>query len=81
MERKCLCSLTKKHRLVFDGGISGNYTILLCVDCYSKGDKQFLISEDILPGEHTWTIANIVANPFISIPEMVLLCLSMICVV
>ncbi len=53
MEHKCLCHFPKKHRLIFDGGISGNYTMLLCVDCYSKGDKQFLISEEILPGGHS----------------------------
>lgn len=48
MERECMCSRSKKHRLVFDGGESGNYTILLCDNCYSKEDKQFLISEELL---------------------------------
>jgi hypothetical protein len=48
-----MCSRPKKHLLVFDGGVSGKYTMLLCVDCYSKGDKQFLISEEKLLGENT----------------------------
>ena len=51
MERKCTCLQPKKHYLVFDGGKSGNYTIFLCSDCYSKEDKQFLISEKILSGD------------------------------
>ena len=45
MDRECMCSRPKKHRLVFDGGALENYAILLCATCYSKEDKQFLISE------------------------------------
>lgn len=48
MERECICSRPKKHRLIFDGGVSGNYTLFFCIDCYSKEDKQFLISEEKL---------------------------------
>lgn len=53
MERECMCSRPKEHHLVFDGGESGHYTVLLCADCYSKDDKQFLISEELLLGERT----------------------------
>jgi hypothetical protein len=53
MERECICLSTKKHRLVFDGGVSGNYTVFLCDSCNSKEDKQFLISEELLLGGHT----------------------------
>ena len=51
MERKCSCSFPKKHCLVFDGGVSGNYTMFFCDECNSKEDKRFLISEETLLGE------------------------------
>ena len=43
---RCRDNLPKKHRLVFDGGPAGNYTLELCKVCYSEEDKKFLISEE-----------------------------------
>lgn len=46
--RECECKVAKKHRLVFDGGSTGNYTINLCSKCYENENKEFLISEEML---------------------------------
>jgi hypothetical protein len=43
---RCFCKLPKKHRLIFDGGSSGQYTIDLCKRCYRQQDKRFLIFEE-----------------------------------
>jgi len=37
---------TKKFKLVFDGGVLGNYTVSLCHSCYLSQDKKFMISEE-----------------------------------
>jgi len=36
----------KIHRLIFDGGSSGNYQLELCSKCYENQDKKFLIIEE-----------------------------------
>lgn len=45
---ECKCSEEKKHRLTFDGGVSGQYTVDVCEKCYQKEDKEFLIREYIV---------------------------------
>jgi len=47
-QRECVCKKPKKHRLLFSGGSSGNYSIDMCSICYEFDDKQFLISEETL---------------------------------
>ena len=47
----CPCSAKKKHRLVFDGGILGQYHLELCSSCYIAQDKKFLIKEEIINGK------------------------------
>lgn len=42
----CPCKEKKSHRLVFDGGSSGNYQVELCSKCYENQDKKFLINEE-----------------------------------
>jgi hypothetical protein len=46
MERVCLCTSPKQFLLEFDGGNCGNYTILVCKECYSEIDKEFLVREE-----------------------------------
>jgi len=46
MERVCLCDAPKQFHLVFDGGNCGNYTILVCKECHSDIDKEFLLKEE-----------------------------------
>lgn len=48
MTRECVCIQEKIHRVIFDGGSSGFYTVDLCENCYSKEDRKFLISEEKL---------------------------------
>jgi len=36
----------KKFKLVFDGGVLGNYTVSLCHLCNLSQDKKFMISEE-----------------------------------
>jgi len=42
----CSCNRIKQHKLVFDGGVLGNYTISLCTPCYLSQDKKFMITEE-----------------------------------
>ncbi|MCH7649345.1 MAG: hypothetical protein IIA83_12170 [Thaumarchaeota archaeon] len=42
----CICNNKKTHKLVFDGGVLGNYTVSLCHSCYLSQDKKFMISEE-----------------------------------
>lgn len=42
----CICNKEKTHKLIFDGGVLGNYTINLCNSCYLSQDKKFMISEE-----------------------------------
>lgn len=44
---ECKCAETKKHRLVFDGGSSGHYTVDVCEKCYCEEDREFLIHEQM----------------------------------
>lgn len=46
---QCTCDIPKNHKLIFDGGSSGIYELELCNICYQKEDKQFVISEEIIP--------------------------------
>jgi hypothetical protein len=46
MERVCLDTSPKQFLLEFDGGNCGNYTILVCKECYSEIDKEFLVREE-----------------------------------
>ena len=39
----CPCSIEKKHQLLMDGGMMGNYVLKLCVHCEAKQNKEFLI--------------------------------------
>ncbi|WP_160289401.1 hypothetical protein [Nitrosopumilus adriaticus] len=48
MERECMCIAPKKHRLIFDGGEQGQYSISLCEKCNSEEDRQFLIYEEAM---------------------------------
>ena len=43
----CNCKRPKKYNMVFDGGSTGQYQLVLCPRCYSNEDKQFLISEEV----------------------------------
>ncbi len=45
---QCFCESQKKHRLIFDGGSDGEYSLDLCEECYSNQDKKFLSSEKII---------------------------------
>ena len=42
----CQCDRKKTHKLIFDGGVLGNYTVFQCHSCYLSQDKKFLISEE-----------------------------------
>jgi len=42
----CNCNFKKKYKLVFDGGLLGEYTLSLCHSCYLSQDKKFMISEE-----------------------------------
>lgn len=42
---RCKDKRIKKRRLVFDGGITGKYSVDLCGICYLKQDKKFLLDE------------------------------------
>jgi len=42
----CKSDEKKSHKLVFDGGILGNYVVSLCHSCYLSQDKKFMISEE-----------------------------------
>ena len=42
----CICNNKKTHRLIFDGGVLGNYTINICSSCYLTQGKTFMISEE-----------------------------------
>jgi len=44
----CACRSKKKHRLVFDGGVLGHFSLELCGSCYVAQDKKFLIREEII---------------------------------
>jgi len=44
----CKCDSPKIHRLLLDGGKSGNYYLELCNGCYNSATKQFVISEENL---------------------------------
>jgi len=46
--RECGCASKKTHRITFDGGSAGNYTIDYCDKCYALDDKQFIISSEVL---------------------------------
>ncbi len=46
---RCRDNLPKKHRLVFDGGPTGEYILELCKVCYYEEDKRFLIREEPIP--------------------------------
>jgi len=45
MDRKCACKGPKTHKLIFDGGDFGDYSISVCEICNSEMDKKFLIEE------------------------------------
>ena len=45
----CNCATKKVHRLLFDGGKTGNYIIELCLKCYQSIDRRFLLNEEIVP--------------------------------
>lgn len=49
---ECRCNDGKTHRLVFDGGQSGPYEVYLCDNCYRMEDRQFMVSESVIPPEH-----------------------------
>jgi len=42
----CNCNRSKRHKLVFDGGVLGTYAVSLCNPCYLSQDKKFMISEE-----------------------------------
>lgn len=48
---ECKCTEEKKHRLVFDGGSSGQYTVDVCEKCNQEDDKKFLVSSNFLSQE------------------------------
>lgn len=48
MNRRCECDAEKKHRITFDGGNVGQYTIDYCDKCYAQDDKQFMTSSEEL---------------------------------
>ena len=37
---------SKKFKLSFDGGLLGEYRLILCNSCYAAQDKKFLIREE-----------------------------------
>lgn len=45
---QCFCDVVKIHRLIFDGGSSGNYQVELCSNCYGNQDKKFLVKEEYI---------------------------------
>lgn len=45
---QCKCKETKTNQMIFDGGSTGAYSIVLCSQCYTKQDKKFLLSEKII---------------------------------
>lgn len=45
----CPCKDPKKHRLILDGGSTGQYHLELCSSCYSKEDKEQVIKEEPIP--------------------------------
>lgn len=44
----CSCKTKKTHKLVFDGGVLGNYVVDLCIHCYRSQEKKFVIKEEML---------------------------------
>ncbi len=44
----CKCSHKKKHRLLMDGGVIGNYILELCDGCEAKQNKKFLIGQGVV---------------------------------
>ena len=44
----CQCKATKKYKLIFDGGIMGNYSVFLCSQCHTIQDKKFMIKEEVI---------------------------------
>ena len=44
----CLCDKEKQHKLVFDGGILGEYTVEICSSCFVTHTRKFLIQESVL---------------------------------
>ena len=42
----CSCKTKKTHKLIFDGGVLGNYTVSFCYSCYFSQAKKFMISEE-----------------------------------
>lgn len=51
----CPCDSKKEHKLVFDGGILGHYSLDLCTSCYFTINKKFLISVETIPEEYEST--------------------------
>lgn len=43
---RCPCKSKKEYRLNLDGGVIGQYSLDLCLSCYFKQNKKFLISEE-----------------------------------
>lgn len=41
---ECKCIEEKKHRLIFDGGTSGQYSVDVCETCYQENDTEFLVT-------------------------------------
>lgn len=44
----CLCDKKKQHKLVFDGGILGEYTVEVYSSCFVTHTRKFLIQESTL---------------------------------
>lgn len=44
----CSCDSKKERRLIFDGGVLGNYVVDLCIHCYRSQEKKFLVKEGML---------------------------------
>lgn len=45
---ECICDASKKYKLTFDGGKTGQYSVEVCENCYKNYDMRFLISEEIM---------------------------------
>lgn len=43
---RCSDDREKVHKLVYDGGQTGNYTLELCETCYRDRPKKFLVLEE-----------------------------------
>lgn len=41
----CSCSSSKKFRLTYDGGSTGEYQLELCQRCHDEKPRKFLLSE------------------------------------